>query len=162
MRHKKRVLAPARGTKVGLQHLPLSALESHKLHFPILLVTFPQGRRRHARDRRRNRKLARTTASAMWEGPTGQGLRSVLFTHSPRPHFPQMRISFIGPEVFPMQMSHLGSSPGTPAEKEAPSTQIQLISPRNSRKPPAERESILGSGEEVISPLLGKLVVLFS
>lgn len=38
--------------------------------------------------------------------------------HSPKPHFPQMRISFSGPEVFPRQMLHLGSSPGTPAERE--------------------------------------------
>lgn len=35
--------------------------------------------------------------------------------HSPRPHLPQMRISFLGPDVFPRQMLHLGSSPGTPA-----------------------------------------------
>jgi hypothetical protein len=68
-----------------------------------------------------------------WEGPAGQCLHSELFTHSPRPHFPQMRISFIGPEVFPMQTSHLGSSPGTPAEKEVPSTQIQLTPPRTSQ-----------------------------
>lgn len=41
-----------------------------------------------------------------------------------------MRISFMGPDVFPRQMSHLGSSPGTPAEKEALSTQVQLTPPR--------------------------------
>lgn len=35
--------------------------------------------------------------------------------HSPSPHFPQMRISFMGPDVFPRQTLHLGSSPGTPA-----------------------------------------------
>lgn len=73
-------------------------------------------------------------------GPqSGRGLQGrtsavcCSFTHSPRPHFPQMRISFIGPEVFPMQTSHLGSSPGTPAEKEVPSTQLQLTPPRRSQ-----------------------------
>lgn len=54
-------------------------------------------------------------------GATGQGLLRPGSSHSPRPHLPQMRISFSGPDVFPRQMLHLGSSPGTPAERKRPS-----------------------------------------
>ena len=51
--------------------------------------------------------------------PAGAGDPQV-WSRLPRPHFPQMRISFRGPDVFPRQMLHLGSSPGTPAERKAP------------------------------------------
>lgn len=72
-----------------------------------------------------------------------------------------MRISFIGPDVFPRQMSHLGSSPGTPAEKEVLSTRLQLTGPGKSQN------SRLGGNlylelAELTGLLLGNLILLFS
>lgn len=70
--------------------------------------------------------------SPQWDAPTGSvlgnpsgGSSVPRSPHSPRPHFPQMRISFSGPDVFPRQMLHLGSSPGTPAERERETGALQ-------------------------------------
>lgn len=67
-------------------------------HRDVTLLVITCGRARH-----QHRRAGRTLT------PRATRL------HSPSPHFPQMRISFMGPDVFPKQMLHLGSSPGMPA-----------------------------------------------
>ena len=70
---------------------------------------------------KRNRKPAEAPGIGRGEVPEPAGDRDrQVWSHSPRPHFPQMRISFRGPDVFPRQMLHFGSSPGTPAERKGP------------------------------------------
>lgn len=121
------ILSTHGGSKVhNFSHFP-EAPAFPKDHLPG--PSFPETGPLSLWSSKRNRKPAK--ALMVWGDtgpkPAGNGDPQVwafsmpCSSHSPRPHFPQMRISFSGPDVFPRQMLHLGSSPGTPAERKRPS-----------------------------------------
>lgn len=96
------------------------ALFPLSLSFPHHRVTCP-GAPRKVRGAPQGSSNAHQERVSSGNGDPWVELSQLCWSCSPRPHFPQMRISFMGPEVFPRQMLHLGSSPGTPAGKEHPS-----------------------------------------